>query len=141
MFVENILLDCLQNNRILKEDIQRFLEGAPGSRAKKTPEISKPAVVAPSSLRDAREIDDAPDVPSAIPVAANTLAAVPASNVVIGQDRVEPIRGIRKAMVKSMTAALKVTRLFFYLAYFSSRHFQIPHFGYSDEVDDLSESQ
>jgi len=37
---------------------------------------------------------------------------------VIGQDRTEQIKGIRKAMVKTMTAAQ-----------------QIPPFGYYDEVD------
>lgn len=37
--------------------------------------------------------------------------------VVISEDRVEPITGIRKAMVKAM-----------------SRAQQIPHFGYDDEV-------
>jgi len=36
---------------------------------------------------------------------------------VLGEDKVEPITGIRKAMVKAMTRAQ-----------------QIPHFGYDDEV-------
>ena len=42
----------------------------------------------------------------------------PAAPVVVGEDRTEALKGIKKAMAKSMAAALT-----------------IPHFGYCDEID------
>ncbi len=54
---------------------------------------------------------------SAEPVAQEAPAASPVSTASTREDRVEPIRGLRRTMVKTMTAALRV-----------------PHFNYSDEV-------
>ncbi len=69
----------------------------------------------------------------------STTQAVPSGALAaIGEDRIEVVRGVRKAMVKSMTAALKVCcmdnvtalrTLTSMLAFV-----QVPHFGYSDEV-------
>ena len=42
----------------------------------------------------------------------------PAPTIVVGEDRTEALKGIKKAMAKSMAAALS-----------------IPHFGYCDEID------
>lgn len=56
---------------------------------------------------------------SAIPVAVTADRQLKASDIVkLPVDVVEPIKGVKKAMVKSMTAALA-----------------IPHFGYCDEVN------
>lgn len=45
-------------------------------------------------------------------------ASKPLARAPVGADRTEPIKGIKKAMMKTMTASL-----------------QIPHFGYYDDVD------
>lgn len=60
---------------------------------------------------------------AAVPPSSSTSSPVlqelaPKVKAPIGADRSEPIKGIRKAMVKTMTASL-----------------QIPPFGYYDEVD------
>jgi 2-oxoisovalerate dehydrogenase E2 component (dihydrolipoyl transacylase) len=88
-----------KEGRVLKEDILSFLEG----KSAKSP--APVAVAAPS------------------PVAAAPLVATPPPRIVRqviseGKDRVEPLKGMVKAMSKSMNEALK-----------------IPHFGYYDEID------
>ncbi|XP_070251916.1 lipoamide acyltransferase component of branched-chain alpha-keto acid dehydrogenase complex, mitochondrial [Myotis yumanensis] len=88
-----------KDGRILKEDILNFLEKQTG------------AILPPSPKA---EIMPPPPKPKDKPLP--TPVAKPV--VFTGQDRTEPITGFRKAMVKTMTAALK-----------------IPHFGYCDEVD------
>ncbi|XP_036309198.1 lipoamide acyltransferase component of branched-chain alpha-keto acid dehydrogenase complex, mitochondrial isoform X1 [Pipistrellus kuhlii] len=88
-----------KDGRILKEDILSFLEKQTG------------AILPPSPKA---EIMPPPPKPKDTPLPAPVAKPV----VVPGQDRTEPITGFQKAMVKTMTAALK-----------------IPHFGYCDEVD------
>ncbi|XP_036199556.1 lipoamide acyltransferase component of branched-chain alpha-keto acid dehydrogenase complex, mitochondrial isoform X2 [Myotis myotis] len=88
-----------KDGRILKEDILNFLEKQTG------------AILPPSPKA---EIMPPPPKPKDKPLP--TPVAKPV--VFTGQDRTEPVTGFQKAMVKTMTAALK-----------------IPHFGYCDEVD------
>ncbi|XP_005878608.1 PREDICTED: lipoamide acyltransferase component of branched-chain alpha-keto acid dehydrogenase complex, mitochondrial [Myotis brandtii] len=88
-----------KDGRILKEDILNFLEKQTG------------AILPPSPKAEIMPPPPKPkDKPLPTPVAKPVIFT--------GQDRTEPITGFRKAMVKTMTAALK-----------------IPHFGYCDEVD------
>ncbi|XP_044055618.1 lipoamide acyltransferase component of branched-chain alpha-keto acid dehydrogenase complex, mitochondrial [Siniperca chuatsi] len=100
-----------RDGRILKEDILNFL-------AKQTGAILPPTLF--------QEIQTPPPVPPPTAAAAkpaSTAAAIkpPPTTpkpVFTGKDVTEPLKGFHKAMVKTMTAALK-----------------IPHFGYCDEVD------
>ncbi|NXR21435.1 ODB2 dehydrogenase, partial [Cinclus mexicanus] len=97
-----------KDNRILKEDILNYLAkqtGAilpPSPKAEIVPPVRKTEAVPAAPKDKARKIP----VPLTRPVAFS------------GKDRTEPVTGFQKAMVKTMSAALK-----------------IPHFGYSDEVD------
>ncbi|CAG0921069.1 unnamed protein product [Notodromas monacha] len=109
---------CMENNvklsdvfgtgkdgRVLKEDVLRFLgklERAPSTTHPMDTDASRYFRFVPA---ESTEKSVAPTV------------AKPTS-VSIGSDRTEPIKGFMKAMVRSMTAAMK-----------------IPHFGYCDEVD------
>ncbi|XP_078024542.1 lipoamide acyltransferase component of branched-chain alpha-keto acid dehydrogenase complex, mitochondrial [Epinephelus lanceolatus] len=102
-----------KDGRILKEDILNFL-------AKQTGAIIPPTLF--------QEVQTPPPVPPPVPppAAAKPVgAAAPVKPtpttprpVFTGKDVTEPLKGFHKAMVKTMTAALK-----------------IPHFGYCDEVD------
>ncbi|KAH0516005.1 Lipoamide acyltransferase component of branched-chain alpha-keto acid dehydrogenase complex, mitochondrial, partial [Microtus ochrogaster] len=88
-----------KDGRILKEDILNFLEKQTGAILPPSPkaEITPPP-------------PQAKDRPFPTPVSKPP--------VFTGKDRTEPVTGFQKAMVKTMSAALK-----------------IPHFGYCDEVD------
>ncbi|XP_040895540.1 lipoamide acyltransferase component of branched-chain alpha-keto acid dehydrogenase complex, mitochondrial isoform X2 [Toxotes jaculatrix] len=99
-----------KDGRILKEDILNFLAKQTGAILPPTPfqEIQTPG-------------------PGPTPAAATKPASTPAASrpppttpkpVFTGKDVTEPLKGFHKAMVKTMTAALK-----------------IPHFGYCDELD------
>ncbi|XP_067846691.1 lipoamide acyltransferase component of branched-chain alpha-keto acid dehydrogenase complex, mitochondrial [Heptranchias perlo] len=93
-----------KDERILKEDILNYLAKQTGAILPPSPEISLPAPE-PSLSKPI----GAPPVP------------IPITQIMrefTGKDRTEPVKGIQKAMVKTMSAALK-----------------IPHFGYCDEVD------
>lgn len=88
-----------KDGRILKEDILNFLEKQTG------------AILPPSPKS---EITPPPPQPRDRPFS----TPVSKPPVFLGKDRTEPVTGFQKAMVKTMSAALK-----------------IPHFGYCDEVD------
>ncbi|XP_076150702.1 lipoamide acyltransferase component of branched-chain alpha-keto acid dehydrogenase complex, mitochondrial-like [Alosa pseudoharengus] len=98
-----------KDGRILKEDILNFLAKQTGAILPYEGEqqVSTPAVrtTASAPSRDKAPVGSAPTVAAPRPV-------------FTGKDRTEPLKGIQKAMVKTMTAALK-----------------IPPFGYCDEVD------
>ncbi|XP_029648243.1 lipoamide acyltransferase component of branched-chain alpha-keto acid dehydrogenase complex, mitochondrial isoform X2 [Octopus sinensis] len=87
-----------KDGRILKEDMLRHIENL--TRAPPEP------LVETAPLPAAKKRKPEPAVRPYIPQAS------------VQEDRVEPIRGIRKAMVKSMNAA-----------------HAIPHFGYYDDID------
>lgn len=108
-----------KNGRVMKEDILRYLE------EKESLEVAELLPPAPSGLislaksatKVTRGHTPAPaKVPASIPKAVSTNVVITQSP--LSEDRVEPIRGMKKAMAKSMAAALA-----------------IPHFGYCDEID------
>ncbi|XP_051979642.1 lipoamide acyltransferase component of branched-chain alpha-keto acid dehydrogenase complex, mitochondrial [Xyrauchen texanus] len=97
-----------KDERILKEDILNFIARQTGAILPPAPfqEIRPPASAAP--LAKPKEKVLPPSIPTSV---------VP-KPVFTGKDRTEPVKGFQKAMVKTMSAALK-----------------IPHFGFKDEVD------
>ncbi|XP_041648179.1 lipoamide acyltransferase component of branched-chain alpha-keto acid dehydrogenase complex, mitochondrial [Cheilinus undulatus] len=100
-----------KDGRILKEDILNFLARQTG------------AILPPTPFQEIHTPPPAPPPPAAAAMPVSTPAAVKAppptpKPVFTGKDVTEPLKGFHKAMVKTMTAALK-----------------IPHFGYCDEVD------
>ncbi|XP_072919497.1 lipoamide acyltransferase component of branched-chain alpha-keto acid dehydrogenase complex, mitochondrial isoform X1 [Hemitrygon akajei] len=92
-----------KDERILKEDILNYLAKQTGAILPPSPEI-----VPPPPEPTSPTAKGAPTVPKPI------TPKIP----FMDKDRTEPVKGIRKAMVKTMSVALK-----------------IPHFGYCDEVD------
>ncbi|XP_063508643.1 lipoamide acyltransferase component of branched-chain alpha-keto acid dehydrogenase complex, mitochondrial isoform X1 [Pongo pygmaeus] len=88
-----------KDGRILKEDILNYLEKQTGAILPPSPKV---------------EIMPPPPKPKDMTV------PIPVSKppILTGKDKTEPIKGFQKAMVKTMSAALK-----------------IPHFGYCDEID------
>ncbi|MFT7808851.1 lipoamide acyltransferase component of branched-chain alpha-keto acid dehydrogenase complex, mitochondrial [Arapaima gigas] len=100
-----------KDGRILKEDILNYLSKQTGAILPPSPyhEIQPPPPTA--AVPSAAKLKDRAPLPgSAWPVIQRP--------VFTGKDHTEPLKGFQKAMVKTMTAALK-----------------IPHFGYFDEVD------
>uniref|UniRef100_A0A8C2CM96 Dihydrolipoamide acetyltransferase component of pyruvate dehydrogenase complex n=1 Tax=Cyprinus carpio TaxID=7962 RepID=A0A8C2CM96_CYPCA len=102
-----------KDGRILKEDILNFIARQTG------------AILPPAPFQEIRPPPPAaavPSAPAAKPKEKMTPPSVPTpaipKPVFTGKDHTEPIKGFQKAMVKTMSAALK-----------------IPHFGYKDEVD------
>ncbi|XDV26887.1 hypothetical protein PO909_030512 [Leuciscus waleckii] len=94
-----------KDGRILKEDIISFL-------AKQTGAILPYEVQKiPTPVISTAETPPKEETPIMAPL------AIP-RHIFSGKDRTEPLNGFQKAMVKTMSAALK-----------------IPHFGYCDEVD------
>jgi len=91
-----------KDGRVLKEDILNFIEG---KSAKKT--------VAPVAA-----VSEVPKAATAAPPAAPIPPRIVRQIITEGKDRTEPLKGMVKAMSKSMNEALK-----------------IPHFGYYDEID------
>ncbi|XP_032218742.2 lipoamide acyltransferase component of branched-chain alpha-keto acid dehydrogenase complex, mitochondrial isoform X2 [Nematostella vectensis] len=91
-----------KDGRVLKEDVMLFIH----NRRAPPPEILPPA--APSPQPAPAISPSAPAISPPAPVFIPHMAL---------EDRVENIKGIRKAMAKTMTAALN-----------------IPHFGYCDEI-------
>ncbi|XP_051928693.1 lipoamide acyltransferase component of branched-chain alpha-keto acid dehydrogenase complex, mitochondrial [Hippocampus zosterae] len=91
-----------KDGRILKEDILDFLARQTG------------AILPPSPFRETRT----PDPPGAAPSAELQPPPAGPRRVLADKDVTEPLKGFRKAMAKSMTAALA-----------------IPHLGLCDQVD------
>jgi len=111
----NIRLSDVQgtgrDGRILKEDMLRYLESRQRSKTDAAPvAFAKPQVSIQSDMKTSQMQTSQQKGQSC--AKASTLESP------VGVDRVEPIRGFKKAMVKSMNAALR-----------------IPHFGYCDEID------
>ncbi|EHB02161.1 Lipoamide acyltransferase component of branched-chain alpha-keto acid dehydrogenase complex, mitochondrial [Heterocephalus glaber] len=88
-----------KDGRILKEDILNYLENQTGAILPPSP---KAEVISPPPKPKDRTVPMSISKPP----------------VFIGKDKTEPVTGFQKAMVKTMSAALK-----------------IPHFGYCDELD------
>ncbi|MCI4383391.1 hypothetical protein PGIGA_G00025900 [Pangasianodon gigas] len=97
-----------KDGRILKEDILNFIAKQTGAILPPSPfqEIQPPPPTPPPAV-----------TPKEKKPLSVTTPVIPRP-VFTGKDRTEPLKGFHKAMVKTMTAALK-----------------IPHFGYKDEVD------
>ena len=94
-----------KEGRVLKEDILIFLNNQSSEKVTvKESAIPTPSVPAPEKPKQPAVTEQ----PIRRPVAIQTVT----------QDRTEPVKGITKAMIKSMSEALK-----------------IPHFGYKDEID------
>ncbi|XP_069125946.1 lipoamide acyltransferase component of branched-chain alpha-keto acid dehydrogenase complex, mitochondrial-like [Argopecten irradians] len=98
-----------KDGRVLKEDIMRHIQGGapPVAVSTPTPVATPTPIAAPASAATPAPRPAAPQIP-----------VVPAVTIPIGKDKTEPIKGVRKAMVKSMTEANSV-----------------PLFGYCDEID------
>lgn len=92
-----------RDGRILKEDMLRHIETV-NSRKKSSAPVQQAAAVSPQATAK-----------QPAPSASKTTTVGKKS---AGVDRTEPIKGFKKAMVKSMNVALR-----------------IPHFGYCDEID------
>ena len=95
-----------KEGRVLKEDILAFLNLKSASEQQRSQNLAIEKMRATPT--------QAPAIQPAAPVQRRPPAPVIAST----EDRTEPVKGITKAMVKSMSEALK-----------------IPHFGYKDEID------
>ncbi|XP_066482459.1 lipoamide acyltransferase component of branched-chain alpha-keto acid dehydrogenase complex, mitochondrial isoform X2 [Tiliqua scincoides] len=97
-----------KDNRILKEDILNYLAKQTGAILPLSP---KPEIIPPSPKLEPTPGKPKEKIPK-IPV------PISKPVVISGKDKTEALSGFHKAMVKTMTAALK-----------------IPHFGYCDEID------
>ncbi|XP_054458469.1 lipoamide acyltransferase component of branched-chain alpha-keto acid dehydrogenase complex, mitochondrial [Anoplopoma fimbria] len=98
-----------RDGRILKEDILNFLAKQTG------------AIIPPTLFQEIQTPAPPPAAAAARPVSTTAAIKAPPTTprpVFTGKDVTEPLKGFHRAMVKTMTAALK-----------------IPHFGYCDEVD------
>lgn len=95
-----------KDGRVLKEDILSFIKDQETPKAPSPADKAAPA--APSPVQKTP-----PQKPSPLPMPAKREATIP-----VGKDHTEVIKGIRKAMVKTMTEAA-----------------HIPTFGYNDEID------
>jgi 2-oxoisovalerate dehydrogenase E2 component (dihydrolipoyl transacylase) len=98
---------------VLKEDVLRYLEKGPAAAP---PPRAAPAPMAPPAPAAGTP---APVARATPPPATAPAAAAPVRRAVpLGEDKVVPIKGLQRTMVKTMIAAASV-----------------PVFGYADEVD------
>ncbi|XP_055331508.1 lipoamide acyltransferase component of branched-chain alpha-keto acid dehydrogenase complex, mitochondrial-like [Paramacrobiotus metropolitanus] len=97
-----------RDGRVLKEDVIRYLESMKDTKAR----IGAPPISADTPTKPTTSAAK-PTIPAAV-----KSILQPSQPGKVPADVTEPIKGIKKAMVKSMTAALS-----------------IPHFGYCDEID------
>ncbi|XP_043941711.1 lipoamide acyltransferase component of branched-chain alpha-keto acid dehydrogenase complex, mitochondrial isoform X2 [Protopterus annectens] len=97
-----------KDGRILKEDILDYLSKQTGAILPPSPELE---IIPPPP-----KAEPSPALAKTEPRVATKSVTKPV--VFTGKDRTEPVKGFQKAMVKTMSAALK-----------------IPHFGYCDEID------
>ncbi|XP_063284488.1 lipoamide acyltransferase component of branched-chain alpha-keto acid dehydrogenase complex, mitochondrial [Pelobates fuscus] len=97
-----------RDGRILKEDILSFLAKQTGAILPPSPQLE---IIPPPSKTETPKTAEREKL-------TRTPAALTKPTVFTGKDVTEPLKGFHKAMVKTMSAALK-----------------IPHFGYCDEVD------
>jgi 2-oxoisovalerate dehydrogenase E2 component (dihydrolipoyl transacylase) len=81
-------LESVQDNRVLKEDVLKFLEDGP---------------TAPTAAPQQPGAPTAPPAPAAAPAPAPVRRAVP-----LDADQVVPIKGLQRTMVKTMVAAAAV---------------------------------
>jgi len=105
-----------KGGRIMKEDIVKFIEDrdTPGvAEILPPPPPSIAAAAAKVKAKSPPPRAAAPPPPPPTPPPSR-----PAAPVIVGEDKTEALKGIKKAMAKSMAAALT-----------------IPHFGYCDEID------
>ncbi|ELT99108.1 hypothetical protein CAPTEDRAFT_20550 [Capitella teleta] len=106
-----------KDGRILKDDILRYLD-----EQLRTPDVSAPGEIKLRSPPVAASASPPAAKPKPSPAKVQAHANVPyvprLASVNLEEDRTEPIKGMRKAMTKTMTKALT-----------------IPHFGYCDEID------
>ena len=119
-----------KDGRILKEDVLRHVEELRSGKAPAPAPAEGPtppsAAAAPIATKAPPAVASAvAGQPAAGPKSVPRLEPSPFASLkpeqlsaLIGANRVEPLRGVRKSMYKSMTAALA-----------------IPSFGYMDEVD------
>ncbi|XP_067394474.1 lipoamide acyltransferase component of branched-chain alpha-keto acid dehydrogenase complex, mitochondrial [Emydura macquarii macquarii] len=97
-----------KDNRILKEDILNYLAKQTGAILPPSPKLEMIPPLPKSETAPAAPKDKGTKIP------------IPISKPIVfsGKDKTEAVTGFHKAMVKTMSAALK-----------------IPHFGYCDEID------
>jgi len=98
-----------KDGRVLKEDILAHIDRIKGVAS--PPKPAPPPVMAPPPPAAAIASSATPPPPPPPPI-------IRRAPVAAGQDKTEPIKGITKAMMKTMSEAL-----------------EIPHFGYCDEID------
>uniref|UniRef100_A0A2P2I5V4 Dihydrolipoamide acetyltransferase component of pyruvate dehydrogenase complex n=1 Tax=Hirondellea gigas TaxID=1518452 RepID=A0A2P2I5V4_9CRUS len=112
-----------KDGRLMKEDLLNYIAKEGRVRASTSPSVAAPAPPSVSTAAAkpfAAAVEQKPTaavtaVESTVPSTTPLPASLP---MVHGKDRTETIKGFQKAMVRSMTQALKV-----------------PHFGYCDEID------
>ncbi|XP_042875214.1 lipoamide acyltransferase component of branched-chain alpha-keto acid dehydrogenase complex, mitochondrial-like [Penaeus japonicus] len=98
-----------KEGRILKEDLLQYLEARKSGKKAPTPSAPTRPVVTTADKPTSPPPTAVPKAPPKLP---------PSMPVILGEDKQVPIKGFQRAMVKSMTQAMKV-----------------PHFGYCDEID------
>lgn len=104
-----------KGGRIMKEDIVKFIEERDSPAVAEILPPPPPSIAVTAAKAKAATRAKSPSPP---PRAAPPVAPRVAPTIVVGEDRTEALKGIKKAMAKSMAAALT-----------------IPHFGYCDEID------